>query len=167
MAHSFGGRIAIKIAAESPVKLKHLILTGAAGIKDKNNLKKNIFKILAKTGNAFFSLPIISKMEKSARKILYRLSKGYDYLKLTDPIMKKTFQLIVEENLTNLLHKINIPTLLLWGREDTLTPVSHAKIMHEKIKNSQIIIYDNIGHRLPYAMPDEFAEQVEKWFYKK
>ncbi len=51
--------------------------------------------------------------------------------------------------------KITIPTLVMWGRDDNLTPVSGANLFAETIPNAQLIIYDGVGH-IPQV---EHAEQ--------
>ena len=60
--------------------------------------------------------------------------------------MKETLVKLVNEDLTDKLYKINVPTLLIWGDNDTATPLSDAKIMNKNIKDSGLVIYENCSH---------------------
>ena len=53
-----------------------------------------------------------------------------------------------EHGLRSRLHRIQIPTLLLWGANDRVTPAKHAEDFHAGIRNSQLHVYDNCGHIL-------------------
>ena len=68
-----------------------------------------------------------------------------DYQSLT-PNMRKTFQNIVNLDLTPYLKNIKAKTLLIWGNKDSSTPVRDAKIMHKYIKDSELIVLDNANH---------------------
>ena len=162
IGHSFGGRVAIKYAAKYPKKIDKLILTGAAGIKHKLTIKQKVFFILAKTGKAFFSLPIINNFQKPAHKIFSKIARGRkkDYYNAS-PRMKEIMKNVLAEDLMDYLGKIKSPTLLVWGREDKTTPLADGEIMNEKIKNSKLVVVDGANHSLPYQKPEEFAEIIE------
>lgn len=165
IGHSFGGRIAIKFAAKYPEKIKALILTGAAGIKRTLTVKQKTFYYLAKIGKIFFSLPLISKFEKLAQKVLYKATGEKDYYN-AQGVMKETFKKVIAEDLTPSLEKINKPTLLVWGENDLSTPISDAYIMKERIKKSELVIIEKANHGVPYKNPDEFSK-IASNFIKK
>jgi pimeloyl-ACP methyl ester carboxylesterase len=162
VGHSFGGRIAIKYAVKYPEKIQKLILTGAAGIKHKPTMKQKIFYNLAKVGKSFFVLPIISKFQKYARKFLYKIAKEKDYYRAS-PRMKEIMKNILAEDLTPILKKIKTPTLLVWGKLDNSTPLADGKLMNKKIENSELVIFNNANHGLPYQKPEKFAKAIEKF----
>ena len=54
--------------------------------------------------------------------------------------------IIVNEDQRELLKNINAPTLLIWGENDTATPISDAKIMEKEIKDAGLVSYPNSGH---------------------
>jgi pimeloyl-ACP methyl ester carboxylesterase len=64
-----------------------------------------------------------------------------------DPVMKN-------------LDKINIPTLIIWGREDRLFPVRHACFAREKIPDSYLYIFERCGHMPNFEKPGEFNSLV-------
>jgi len=159
IGHSFGGRIAIKYVVKYPEKVCKLILTGAAGIKHNLTAKQKIFFILAKIGKILFSLPVISYLQKSAQKFLYRAARVKDYHHAS-PRMKKVMKNILAEDLTLYLEKVNLATLLVWGKLDRTTPLSDGKIMNQKIKNSKLVIVEDANHSLPYQKPEEFIKII-------
>ena len=55
---------------------------------------------------------------------------------------------------TDSLSKINIPTLIICGSEDKLSPPNVMKPMAEKIPNSEIVLIDNAGHMTPIENPE-------------
>jgi pimeloyl-ACP methyl ester carboxylesterase len=60
--------------------------------------------------------------------------------------MQKVFVNVVNQDLKNFMHKINVPTLLIWGENDTATPIKDARIMEKLIPNSGLVILKNCGH---------------------
>jgi pimeloyl-ACP methyl ester carboxylesterase len=62
-----------------------------------------------------------------------------------------------DDALDNRLHAINRPTLILWGRDDKLIPLSFGERFHQEIAGSQLRIIDNCGHMPQVECPNEFA----------
>jgi pimeloyl-ACP methyl ester carboxylesterase len=58
------------------------------------------------------------------------------------------------------LHEISVPTLVLWGREDTLLPVAYASYYAQKIPHTKVIIYDHCGHLPMEEVADRSASDV-------
>ena len=61
-------------------------------------------------------------------------------------MMKQCMVKAVNEDLTDLLHKIKVETLLIWGENDTATPIADAKKMEELIPNAGLAVIANAGH---------------------
>ncbi len=158
IGHSFGGRVGIKFANIYPNKIKKLILTGVPGIRD-SSAKRIVFRFVAKIGNIVFGTGPLTVIAPVARKLLYRLSGSYDYLK-TNNNMRQTFLHIVEEDLAPLMRKITPPTLLIWGENDKHTPVWIAHRMKNLIPQSSLIVVDNTDHSLPYKNPEIFVKYI-------
>jgi len=159
IGHSFGGRIAIKYAARYPEKVEKLILAGAAGIKHPLNPKQRMFFAMAKIGKAIFSLPVMNKLDRYAKIFLYKAAREKDYINST-PKMKEIMKNVIDENLLPILDHVRVSTLLLWGRSDRSTPLADGNSIHDKIKGSEMIIFDDANHSLPYQKPDEFAKAI-------
>ena len=69
-----------------------------------------------------------------------------------------------DDTLDNRLHAVNRPTLIIWGRDDKLIPLSFGERFHQEIANSQLRIIDNCGHMPQVECPDEFASAVLQFF---
>lgn len=155
LGHSFGGRIAIKYASQH--KVKKLILVDSAGIKQRLSLS-NRFKILKfKLMKKIYS---ITKNEK-LKKIIDN-SGSQDY-RNASKIMKETMVKVINENLKANLKKIDVETLIIWGKDDRVTPLQNGKLMYKKIKKSGLVIIPDCGH-FPYLeKPHYFRIILEKF----
>jgi pimeloyl-ACP methyl ester carboxylesterase len=153
IGHSFGGRIAIVLAANFPEVVDKLILVNSAGIRPKRTIKYYIFITIAKIGKILLSPKIWGKYGEHIKNALYYLVGSEDYRnagELRDVLVK-----VVNEDLRDLLHRIDVPTLLVWGDKDKKTPLLHARIMEEKIKNARLVVLKNAGH---FSYLDDFPQ---------
>ncbi|MGZ3873781.1 MAG: alpha/beta fold hydrolase, partial [Mucilaginibacter sp.] len=141
--HSFGGRVSILFASRNPV-LK-LVLLDSAGIKPQRSLdyylKVYSYKFVRNT------LPVVVGRSK-ADEILesYRKKSGSSDYKNASVIMRQVLVKTVNQDLKWALPLIKAPTLLIWGENDTATPVSDAKIMEKLIPNAGLVVLKNAGH---------------------
>lgn len=154
VAHSFGGRVAIKLASGSDY-VEKLILVDSAGIKPKFSLKKYL-KI-----RRYKFLKWLKKYNLTSKNLE---NFGSADFKALPEQMKPVFVRIVNEDLTNIVNKISCPTLLMWGEKDQSTPLYMAKILNKKIKDSGLIVYKDAGHFSYLEHHDEFLIVVENFF---
>ncbi len=132
IAHSFGGRIAIKLA-NIDNRLDKIILTGSAGLKPKRTLKYYVKVYLYK----------ILKRILPKSKLKNFGSKEYRTL---DPVMKKSYIKIVNCYQDNEAKNILNKTLIINGENDRETPLYMAKRLNKYVKNSTLKIIKNAGH---------------------
>lgn len=158
IGHSFGGRIAIKLAASHPSGLAKLVLTGAAGIRHPLPLRSKIAFFCARNMAWVFTLPLISSCRELFRKALYRFVGEFDYYRAGK--LRETFKNVIGEDLSYFLPKISAPTLIVWGEEDVIVPLSDGKFMNKKIEGSKFIVVKGAGHNLPIMMPNVFVEKI-------
>jgi pimeloyl-ACP methyl ester carboxylesterase len=157
--HSFGGRIAIKLASKYCSGLQGIILCGSGGLSRSSILKRTVFKCMAKMGNILIVVPFAAKV---FRKYLYKLAHEHDYEK-SEGIMKEIFKKTVSEDLKGTARNINVPVLILWGKLDKMTPVKDAFYLKKVLPSSKMILYDNQGHTLPYTKPKDIAKEINVW----
>ena len=160
LGHSFGGRVLIKLASQEPDLFEKLILTGSAGIKPKETIKKKSFKILAKTGKIIFNIPGLNKLKSKAKQKLCQAAGSTDYLEAKE--MQQTFLNVVNEDLISYLPEITVPTLLIWGENDAETPLKDGQKMHQLIPNSELNIIKSAGHYVFIDQPKEFLDVLLK-----
>jgi pimeloyl-ACP methyl ester carboxylesterase len=151
IAHSFGGRVAIKLAVEKPKMINKLILVNSAGIKPRRKFKYYFKTFLAKTGK--MASKFLGEPGNNFKKMIYEHIGSKDFQNAGP--MRNTFIKIINEDLQPLLKSIIAPTLLIWGENDKETPVYMAKIMEKEIKDSGLVILKNAGH---YSYLDQFQQ---------
>lgn len=156
LGHSFGGRVAIAFTALYPQYVAKLILVAASGIPHPlPSIKKKVVYALTKIAKPFFSLPGISVFYTNLRKLVYYSLGEMDYYKAG--LLRKTFTNVYQVSIADDLPKIDVPTLIVWGKEDAFVPVADGELMHEKIQKSQLIVKEHEGHRFPYEKPKDFV----------
>ena len=151
IAHSFGGRVAIKLAVEKPEMINKLILVNSAGIKPRRKFKYYFKTFLAKTGK--MASKFLGEPGNKFKKMIYEHIGSKDFQNAGP--MRNTFIKIINEDLQPLLKSIIAPTLLIWGENDKETPVYMGKIMEKEIKDSGLVILKNAGH---YSYLDQFQQ---------
>jgi pimeloyl-ACP methyl ester carboxylesterase len=165
LGHSFGGSVAIKTLSLFPkLPVEKLILVDSACIR-KFNLKQIFGLILAKSGKPIFSLPVLRSYAHQVKNMLYGALNEHDYLNAGP--LKTAMSRLIKENLEGVLDKIKIPTLIVWGENDSVTPISHAKILNHKIPKSQLIFLKNSTHWPFIEQIHDFCNTVYKFIYEK
>lgn len=156
LGHSNGGRIALAYANKFPNKVKKLILIDSAGIYHNElpiRIKRFLFGSLAKAGKK------ITKSE-AMRRILYKLAGEKDYLGASSN-MRKSMVNLISTDLTSTLPNIKSDTLIIWGRDDKVTPLSDARVFNKNIKKSKLKIIDGARHSPFYSHPQEVATIIK------
>jgi len=155
LGHSFGGRVCIKLAAQFPEKIKKLILVDSAGIESEKGMSIKVRTRLASLMGIFKAVPGF----KIGRKFYYKfMIRNTDYFKAMG-IMKEVFKKVIAEDLTSWLGKISVPTLIIWGKRDKSTPIKHGYLMEEKIRNSELKIFDT-GHSPHLLEPELLLKEI-------
>ncbi len=155
LGHSHGGRIAIKLAARLTIQpsnhptipIDHLFLCAPAGICHPRHFKRIIGLTLAKTGKFFLSIPGLKSLEPVGKKLLYKLVRVHDYEKAS-PVMRQTLINVSKEDLTPLLPSIKVPTDIFWGAEDTMTPLSDARLIVNLMSKSKLFVFPGVRHAI-------------------
>ncbi|MBQ6476953.1 MAG: alpha/beta hydrolase [Bacilli bacterium] len=127
IGHSFGGRVAIKYS--SLYDVEKVVLFGAPCIRRNTELDfKTKFLKKLKT------LPGMDKIGEYMKQ--YIGSRDY---KAASPVMRQTLVNTVNENLEEDAKKIEVPTLLIWGTNDTEAPIEEARELEKIMKDAALI----------------------------
>ncbi len=162
LGHSHGGRIALKLVTEpreGMPTIDRLFLCASAGIKHPRHLKRAFGLTLAKTGKFFMAIPFLNRLEPMAKKLLYKLVRVHDYERAS-PVMRQTLINATQEDLRDLLPKVEVPTDIFWGENDGMTPVSDAYLMHERIRGSTLTVFPGIRHRVHRDSAVQIAQRI-------
>lgn len=143
IGHSFGGRVAILFASRNQVD--KVVLVDAAGVKPRRPLKY-YFKIYSFKTSKWLLNTFLGK-ERAARRIeKMRNKRGSSDYANSSAAMKSILSKVVNEDLCNVMPLIKAPTLLIWGKNDTATPLSDAQKMEKLIPDAGLVAFDDCGH---------------------
>ncbi|MBI2430688.1 MAG: alpha/beta hydrolase [Candidatus Levybacteria bacterium] len=157
IGHSFGGRVAIKYCWQIPQEVSKLIITGVPVIR-RDTIKMKLAYIMAVVGGLVLkTFPL--KVQQAMRKLLYRLIGEWDYYRAGP--LKQVFKNIISEQLIEYVKNLQVPVILVWGREDRITPCSDVEKIKRLIPGARSVIIPNTGHKLPYLNPGKFFEAIQ------
>jgi pimeloyl-ACP methyl ester carboxylesterase len=154
LGNSLGGHIAQLYTLKHQDKVKTMTLTGSSGLFESGMgdgyPKRGDYEyIKRKTAETFYD-------PKIATKDL--VDEVFDIVNDREKALRIIFtaKSALRHNLENQLHAINIPTLLVWGNQDTITPPFVGEKFHELIKNSELVQLDKCGHAPMMEVPEQF-----------
>ena len=149
IAHSFGCRVTTWLAAEQPELFDRIVFTGAAGIRPKPSpeaLKRTQrYRQLKRYCETIRKIPLLGG---TADHMLEKLRQKYgsrDYNAL-DEEMRRTFSRVVSQDLTGLYERFRASTLLIWGDEDTETPLWMGREMEKRIPDAGLVVLEGGTH---------------------
>ena len=155
VGHSFGGRIAVRLAASRPELVSGLVLTGAPLVRlapvSKPKLSYRIAKTLNRIG--LISDSAMEARRKKAGSSDYNAAQG-----IMRDIMVKTVNEIYDDDLT----RISAPTWLVWGENDTAAPTAAGKVASERIRGARWTVVPGEAHLLTPVLSAAVRAAVEE-----
>ena len=151
IAHSFGCRVAVKLAATEPVFFDKILLTGAAGV------------VLKRGFSYHCKVKTYRLVRRFAPKFAERRFGSVEYRSLS-PVMKESYKKIVNEDLRGCARNIENEVLLVQGAEDTTTPKREAEAYLACLKRGRLTVMDG-GHFAFAQYPLVFNMIAEEFFY--
>jgi len=145
IGHSFGGRIIIKAVATKLKNVKKIVLVDSAGIRPKRNVGYYLRVYSFKAIKRVLTLPIVRKYTCSILEIARGKFGSSDY-RAASQVMRSTMVKAISEDLRCYLPLLTCPVLLVWGGNDTATPLSDAAIMEKLIPDSGLVVFPGTGH---------------------
>lgn len=162
IAHSFGGRVALKYQELYPGRVSKLIFTGTPGFTPISRKRLLLFIAIAKAGGFFMSIPILRSAKDKVRVWYYYVVGARDFYR-AEGVMRETFKNVVKEPLKASMEKIHVPTMLVWGENDVIVPLHVARQMQAVIRNSKLTIIPHSGHDVPFTNPKAFTTTILPW----
>ena len=165
IGNSLGGHIGLLYTKMFESKVIGLIITGSSGLYE-NSMGDGYPKrgdynyIKTKTEEVFFDRKIATK---SLVDEIFETVNDRSKLIKTLTIAKSA----IRHNMAKDLPKINTPTLIIWGKQDNVTPPSVAKEFHKLIPNSDLVWINKCGHAPMMENPEKFNTSVLNWLKKK
>ena len=165
LGNSLGGHIGLYFAKTFPEKTKALIITGSSGLYE------------SAMGGSFPKRGDYEYIKKKAQDVLY------DPTVATKEIVDEVFASVndrnklfktlaiaksaIRHNMAKDLPKMKMPTCIIWGKNDTVTPPEVATEFHELLPDSDLFWIDKCGHAAMMEHPDEFNKILYAWLQKR
>lgn len=154
VGNSLGGHIALIYALRYPNQVPAMVLSGASGI---------------------YEMPMGSgTMRRQDREFIRERTEltFYDPVHATDELVDEMLEIVndrpravrlikmarsaEEETVTERLSGLDVPTLLVWGQNDVITPPDVAEEFRERLADAELHFIDRCGHAPMIEHPDQF-----------
>lgn len=164
VGNSLGGHIGLLMALKDPTIINSLTLTGSSGLFE-NALggsfpRRQNYDFVKKVAQGTFYDPNVASkvLVDEIFETVNSPTKGLNIILTAKSAMR--------HNLEHELHKITAPTLLIWGKNDTITPAFVGEDFNQKIKGSELHILDECGHAPMMEKPRIFIQLLEAFLSK-
>jgi pimeloyl-ACP methyl ester carboxylesterase len=158
---SFGAWIAAEIAIKSTARIAHLVLANAVGIKVGGRETRDIADVFAMLD------PEFNKLAFANPKLAERDYKAMPEAEVAavarnrEALARFAWQPYMHNpKLKSRLHRIRVPTLFLWGRDDGLMSESYGRAFAAQIPGARFELIDKAGHFPHLEQPELFADRV-------
>lgn len=164
---SMGGFIALNALKRFPSRFEALILCDTQCIADTPEVKEKRYQIIDEIAaygvnnfNERFIKSVFHKDSLSNKKELVDALRSVVFANSQHTITMGQTALAGRSETCSILGEITIPTLIICGREDTVTPLEQSEFMNKQIKGSVLKVIDNAGHVSNLEQPDEFNKHL-------
>ena len=181
LGHSFGSIIAAAYVVKHKNTIEQLILVnpiGALALEGPRGIvtKLAIFyywvgtKLPETASRRWLSLPLIVDVmsqtmiktkNKQLRRYIFDQHRQYFSLFHTPSSLSEAFSTSVSNSVRDFASNIMIPTLLIAGTKDDITPLIKQKELQQLFPNAKLAIIEDVGHLTHYETPDQVASLVE------
>ena len=146
VGHSFGGRVALQLAAGWPGLVDHLVLTGTPNLlhRERGGKAPLAFRV-AKKAHAM-GLLSDERMEAERRK------RGSDDYRNAEGVMRDILVKLVNEDYQDLLPQVKCRTTMVWGAHDTAAPLAMAREAAARFEDATLVVSETSGHLLDGAL---------------
>ena len=159
VGNSLGGHVAILYANRNLANVRSLVLTGSSGLYEKQTLgsfpkRHSKSFIREQVANTFYD-PATDELVDAVFEIVGDNRKCLRIIKTS----KKTQNSYV----TDFLPQIKLPVLLIWGREDSITPPNVAEDFQRMLPDARLVYLSQCGHAPMMEKPKEFNQVLENF----
>ena len=164
LGNSMGGHIGLVFTKLYPKRVDSLILTGSSGLYESafgNSFPRrgDYDYIKTKTEEVFYDPNIATK---EIVDDVFASVNDRQKLVRTLSLAKSA----IRHNMAKDLPKMNTKTLIIWGKQDSVTPPNVAEDFNSLLPNSNLSWIDKCGHAPMMEHPNEFNKIMEDWLSK-
>ncbi len=157
--NSLGGQVALDFYIQQPERVQRLILCGSAGLFERSlaggRPPRLCREYIREQALEIFHDPKHAN-DELVDDILAMLSDRH-YRRFLLRVAKATRDRYMLDELAN----VDVPTLIMWGRDDTITPPFVAEQFCDHIPNAKLVFIDECGHAPPIEQPAEFTRVLD------
>jgi pimeloyl-ACP methyl ester carboxylesterase len=178
VGNSMGGFIAAETAISHPSRVEKLVLVSAAGLIRTGNRQMEALQRTARllhpaTAAVLARREFLIRRPKLKRRILYGIVRYPERIEpelvyevasgAGKPGFLDSLNAISNYDFRERLPEISVPTLIIWGRNDRIVPVSGAYEYERLIPGSRLVIFEDTGHLPMLERPAQFNQLVEEF----
>jgi 2-hydroxy-6-oxonona-2,4-dienedioate hydrolase len=165
LGNSLGGHIGLYHTKIYPEKVKALVITGSSGLYESamggGYTKRSDYEVIKKKAQDVFYDPKIATKEIVDE--VYETVNDRHKLVKTLAIAKSA----IRHNMAKDLPKMHIPTCIIWGKNDNVTPPAVATEFDQLLPDSELFWIDKCGHAAMMEHPAEFNKILNSWLESK
>ncbi|MBD3173762.1 MAG: alpha/beta fold hydrolase [Armatimonadia bacterium] len=162
VGNSLGGHVALDLALRRPDLVRALTLTGSSGLFERG-FEKGVPRhpdrdwIADRLGHSIFYDPgkLTDEMVDEAMDVLESRENRLRLIRIAASAKRS--------NLAEELHQVSVPTLLVWGRQDRVTPLEVAEQFEDSIPRARLVLVDECGHAPMLEQPRAFTMALEEF----
>ena len=161
---SLGGWLAAEMATMCPETFTRLVLVGAMGVRPPSG---EIYDIFLEVAKVFITTSYLNPADTPEFQKICPDTPTPEQAEAWELAREEACRLgwrpyMHDPSLPHLLRRLRtLPTLIVWGRQDAIVPMSAAEVYHASIPGSQLVVLDNCGHHPEIEQSDEFVRHVQ------
>lgn len=159
---SLGGWVALEMAVRDTSRLRSLVLVGPAGLGSEEAASGDTFLWTAEeqVRNTVADQSVAEKLLAQPQDMDVQLKNRFTVARLAwEPRYENPF-------LAKWLHRIDVPTKIIWGEEDKIFPVAYVEAFRSRMPDAEIQIIAGCGHLPQVERPDQFCEVATRFIDK-
>ena len=173
VGHSLGGNIALRYASTYPQQVRRLMLVDAAGV---------LHRITYSNFLAHFGIQVLPQFYPQQNEdlksvtglLLGELAARNGWVEMGERYMLQNADLrqsilggnpsaiaayaMIMTDYTDQMQAMQVPTLILWGKDDQVIPLRTAKVLATTLPNAGLVVFDQTGHSPMHEKPQRFAQ---------
>jgi pimeloyl-ACP methyl ester carboxylesterase len=159
---SMGGWIALEFAAQSPERVRRLVLLDSAGMNFTPSFDLRLF-----TPRTLGDIEALEKLltPRPPRAPAFILRDVLRLLREERWVIQRTIDNMMtgRELMDGKLGDVTMPVLIVWGRQDAITPLALGEAMHREMPQSVLVVLDGCGHIAPIECHDRVLAEMQRF----
>ena len=159
LGHSLGGALALNVALQHPEKIEALGLIGTGA---RLKVLPELLELIETDFEKAAKMVIEWEFSKSPPQELFDLALA-QIIKNGQRTLSRDLNTCNEFDVISQLESITLPTLVLCGKEDKLTPVKYSEFLQNGIQNSRLEIIEDAGHNVMLEQPNRLNSAIRNF----